>query len=56
MKDARTLELEMEVKRLMAMFKRRDDRKFLQEPELPTGFDTLPFPDTEPQVRIEEQK
>ncbi len=35
------LEFNLEVARLKAMFRRKDDRRFLQEPELPSGFDRL---------------
>lgn len=35
------LEFDLEVARLKAMFRRKDDRRFLQEPELPSGFDRL---------------
>jgi hypothetical protein len=73
MKDARTLELNLEMARIMGMYRRDDElltkaqrredelkriasRRFLQEPELPSGFAPPPFAETEPFVRIVEAK
>ena len=55
MKHSPSLEMSMEVERLLGMLKRKEDRRFLAQPEPPTGFSDLPTSRTQDGITVEDR-